>query len=145
MPGVFICEDANENSVGEFVVKLRHKVDTGNAGMLRELVANLLADELGLVVPEPAIIQLEADLAEAIVEERIAVAAKGSLGLNYGSKNLTGGYVAWPNDKPVPPSLKQAATDVFTFDALIHNPDRPRDCFCILAGHSTSAETVVVN
>ena len=126
-PGVFICEDANGNSVGEFVVKLRHNVEAGNSAMLRELVANLLADELGLVVPEPAIIRLEADLAGSIVHEPVAESVRGSIGLNFGSKNLTGGYVTWPNNKPIPPLLKEAATDVFTFDALIHNPDRRRD------------------
>ncbi|MBI4548531.1 MAG: hypothetical protein HY707_11150 [Ignavibacteriae bacterium] len=124
MPGVFICEDANGNSLGEYVVKLRHNIETGNAGLLREIAGNLLAEQLGLEVPEAAIVRIEPGLAKAIPEPRVAESVRGSVGLNFGSKNLAGGYQTWPKEKIIPASMRQAAIELFVFDALIHNPDR---------------------
>ena len=125
-PGVFSCEDANGNPAGEYVVKLKGNIETGNAGLLREIVGNLLAEEVGIAAPEPAIVDIPVDLAGSISDMRVAQSVQKSIGLNFGSKNLSGGYYAWPNEKTVPPSLKQLATDIFVFDALIQNPDRRR-------------------
>jgi len=125
-PGVFICEDANGNSAGEYVVKLKSNLETGNAGLLRETVGNLLANELGIDAPEPAIVEIPIELADGVADPRVAQAVQQSIGLNFGSKNLSGGYYAWPDEKTVPTSLKQLANDIFVFDALIQNPDRRR-------------------
>ena len=126
-PGVFICEDANGKPAGEYVVKLKSNIETGNAGLLREIVGNLLAEEVGLTAPEPAIVEIPVELADSISDLPVAQAVQKSIGLNFGSKNLSGGYYAWPDEKTVSPSLKQLAIDIFVFDALIHNPDRRRD------------------
>jgi hypothetical protein len=116
----------NGNPVGEYVVKFRSNIETGNAGLLRELVGNLLADQLGLDSPEPAIVEIQTDLASAMTDQRVADAIRRSEGSNFGSRFLSGGYYAWPDDKLIAPSIKQAATDIFVFDALIQNPDRRR-------------------
>lgn len=125
-PGVFICEDPTGHPVGEYVVKFRHNIETGNAGLLRELVGNLLADQLGIETPDPGIVEIGSELAPAISDQKVSQVIKNSVGKNYGSRYLTGGYYTWPNDKIIPSSLKQAATDIFVFDALIQNPDRKR-------------------
>jgi hypothetical protein len=31
---------------------------------------------------------------------------------------------AWPVDKPIPEAMRQAAINIFAFDALVQNPDR---------------------
>ncbi len=49
---------------------------------------------------------------------------RASVGLNFGSQLLSGGFRNWPVDQPVPLSMRQAASEVFAFDALIQNPDR---------------------
>ena len=126
-PSVFICEDANGDSVGEYVVKFRSRMETGNAGLLREILGSLLASQLGLTVPEPAIVRIEAGLAEAMPVPSVADSVRNSVGLNFGSKNLFGGYHTWPKEKIIPASMKQSATEIFVFDALIHNPDRTRE------------------
>ncbi len=125
-PCVLLCYDENGNSAGEFVVKLKGNIETGAAGLLRELLGSLLADELGLKTPGPAIVRVTKELADAITDQRVSESIRQSEGLNYGSKNLTGGYYTWPDDKTIPPSLMQAACDIFIFDALIQNPDRRR-------------------
>lgn len=125
-PGVFLCEDEHGNPAGEYVVKLRGNIETGNGGLLREIVGSILADELGIMCPQPAIVDVPGDLASAITDSRVVQAVRRSSGLNFGSRNITGGYFAWPDEKPIPPSLRSFATDIFVFDALIHNPDRRR-------------------
>ena len=107
-------------------MKLKSNLETGNAGLLRETVGNLLANELGIDAPEPAIVEIPIELADGVADPRVAQAVQQSIGLNFGSKNLSGGYYAWPDEKTVPTSLKQLATDIFVFDALIQNPDRRR-------------------
>lgn len=125
-PSIFICEDTNGNPAGEYVVKLRYNIETGNAGLLREIVGSMLAFHLGFSVPEPAIVRIEEGLAGAMPLS-VAGSVKNSAGLNFGSRNLVGGYQTWPKEKTIPDSMKQSAIEIFMYDALIHNPDRTRE------------------
>ncbi len=123
-PCVFVCEDENNNSVGEYVVKLRANIDTGEAGLLREIVGSLLATFLNLSVPSPVIVNIDASIVNAIPEPEISNSIRKSVGLNFGSKYIADGYVTWPVDKSIPTSIKQYALDTFVFDMVIQNPDR---------------------
>jgi len=123
-PCVFICEDDQGKRVGEYVVKLRSNIEKGTAGLLREVVASLLAKHIGLVVPDPAIVKIEDALVGAIIDQYVAESVRKSIGLNFGSKFISGGFVTWPCGKSVPISIKQNAVDTFVFDMLIQNPDR---------------------
>lgn len=58
-PAVFLCEDLDGNSAGEFVVKLRGGIDAGVVGLSCELLSSLLAAELGLRIPNPAIVEID--------------------------------------------------------------------------------------
>ncbi len=123
-PRVFVCEDFDGNNVGEFVVKMRGSIETHEAGLLREILGNLFAYEVGIATAEPAIVRIDPELAAALTNQTVADVVANSLGLNYGSANLAGGYSTWPVGKIVPQSLKADAADIFVFDALIQNPDR---------------------
>jgi len=124
VPHVFKCEAFDGEDVGEYVVKMRNSIETHDAGLLREMLGNLLGHELGLTTAEPAIIKIDPELADAITQRAVAEVVRNSPGLNYGSKNLTGGYTAWPVGKILPQSMINNAADIFVFDALIQNPDR---------------------
>lgn len=124
IPHVFKCEALNGDDAGEYVVKMRNSIETHGAGLLREILGNLLGHELGLITAEPAIIKIDPELADAITQQDVAAVVRNSPGLNYGSRNLTGGYTVWPVGKLLPLSMRIHAADIFVFDALVQNPDR---------------------
>jgi hypothetical protein len=122
-PALCGCEDESGTYVGEYVVKLRGSV--GVPGLLNELFAARLAGYFGIISPEPALISIEPALVElvATLQPARAPLLRGSAGLNFGTKALSG-VSTWPVDKTIPEALWQPAVDIFAFDALIQNPDR---------------------
>jgi hypothetical protein len=125
-PAIFLCEDENGNSAGEYVVKFKAGTEAGVTGLCCELIASLLAGELGLARPTPAIVEIDPRIGDLVSSQDAPVAAsiKKSGGPNFGSKVLSGGYNTWPANKNVPASLMQLAAEIYAFDALIQNPDR---------------------
>ncbi|MGH9327994.1 MAG: HipA family kinase [Terriglobia bacterium] len=93
------------------------------------MLSSLLAESLAIASPEPALIELESSLAEILpsADDRVAEGIRKSVGVNFGTRLLTGGYRIWPVDMAIPMNLRQAAVEVFAFDALIENPDRRYD------------------
>lgn len=126
-PCVFFCEDANGESNGEYVVKLKAGMESGVTGLASEMIASQLANILDVPTPEAAIIELDPMLAEVIADSDLSRRIKESSGLNFGSKVVTGGFDTWPVDKAIPSGLKTLAAEIFAFDALIQNPDRRAD------------------
>jgi hypothetical protein len=122
-PALLNCEDESGRSAGDWVVKLRGSVR--QTGLLRELLGNRLASHFDLPTPEPALITLETALVDliAIADRSKAVVIKGSIGLNFGSREMIG-YIEWPVDMRIPDAIWQTAANVFAFDALVQNPDR---------------------
>ncbi|MBI4909982.1 MAG: hypothetical protein HY820_40560 [Acidobacteria bacterium] len=129
-PALCGCEDENGNRAGDVIVKLRGALDNGVTGLLCELLASRLASYFGLLVPEPALVWIDAAFANLVVAlesngphpER-AERMRNSVGWNFGSRLLTD-VTTLPIDKAIPPAMWQAATDTFAFDGLIQNPDR---------------------
>jgi len=128
-PALFGCGDQDGNVFGEYVVKLKGGLETGVTGLSCELMASLVADELGIAAPAPALVEIDPAMARVILEIDPAasrVLAKSG-GTNFGTQLLVGGFRTWATDQPVPIGLRRAATEVFAFDALIQNPDRRFD------------------
>jgi hypothetical protein len=127
-PAVFTCEGPDLSAPDQFVVKLRGGLEQRERGLSYELYGSLLATYFGIQCPRPAVVLLERDLAEAIVEELAgdphrAQIVRDSIGLNFGSRFLVN-LTVWPVDKYVPTAMKEAAIKVYAFDAMIQNPDR---------------------
>lgn len=129
-PVLCSCEDHAGKPVGEVVVKLRGGLDSGNTGLLCELLASRLAGHFGLSVPEPALVEIDDDFVELVAalegigtESKRAERLRKSVGLNFGSRLLSD-MSTWPVDKAIPEAMWQTATDVFAFDSLVQNPDR---------------------
>ena len=129
VPAVFACEDSDGNTAGEYVVKFGSSCNNGVTGLACELVASLLADELGLSTPAPAVIELTPRLAQSLsaIDANVAQVVSRNVGLNFGSEFLAGGYITWPIGKSIPTSLEGTAAEIFAFDAFIENPDRRID------------------
>ena len=123
-PCLFLCEDAANGILGEYVVKLKAGLETRENGLAAELIASQLAAVLDMQTPEVAIINIDPLLAEAVSDPALARKIVESQGLNFGSKVLTGGFDTWPIGKQLPSGLFQTAAEIFAFDALIQNPDR---------------------
>jgi hypothetical protein len=124
-PGLFSHEGPSELE-GDYVVKLRGGMER-SAGPLCELYASLLAVQLGISVPAPAIVLIEEDLA-ALVEEAStdpvqASVIRNSIGWNFGCRFIPN-LSSWPVDKKIAAAMREDAAKVFAFDALIQNPDR---------------------
>jgi len=138
-PALLSCEDESASAAGEWVVKLRASIQ--QAGLLKELVGNRLASYFCLPTPEPALITIEPELARLIANSHSSKAAliNGSVGLNFGTKVMTG-FGTWLVDRPIPGAIRQTATEIFAFDALIQNPDRRFDNSNVLV----NGETVLI-
>ncbi len=84
-----------ENSGGdkfEVVVKFRGREMAGTA-QAAELISAQLADDLGLEVPQAAIVDVQTGFESVIAERELAMRVKESPGLNFGSVHLgTGIY-----------------------------------------------------
>ncbi len=126
-PCLFFCEDENGEPRGEYIVKLKAGMESQENGLVAELVASQLATYLDIPTPEAAIINLDPMWAEAVSDGALLQKIKESIGLNFGSKNITCGFDTWPIGKAVPSGLMQAAAEIFAFDAMIQNPDRRAD------------------
>lgn len=129
-PALCGCDDAVGNRAGDVVVKLLGGLDNGVTGLLCELMASRLASYFGLLVPDPALVFIEADFAELVaalesngVDPLRADRMRRSTGLNFGSCVLSD-VSAWPVDRAIPEAMWQGATEVFAFDGFVQNPDR---------------------
>lgn len=123
-PCIFFCEDESGENSSEYVVKLKAGIETGANGLAAELIASQLATILDIPTPEPAIIELDPLLADAVPDRDLSSRLRESAGLNFGSRVITGGFDTWPVGKSIPSSLRTLTAEIFAFDALIKNPDR---------------------
>jgi hypothetical protein len=108
----------------ELVAKLSAGCERGVCGLVSEAIAAMLAADLDLPVPEPFLVRLEPDFTALIPDVEIRALAERSISVAFGSKKLPPGFTTWPRGKSITVSLRDAATEVFAFDAIIANPDR---------------------
>ncbi|MET0771510.1 MAG: HipA family kinase [Candidatus Limnocylindrales bacterium] len=105
----------------EWVVKFRG-AGQGPGALVAELVAGAVARELGLPVPDLAVIEIPSELGRAEPDPEIRELLERSVGANAGLRFLRGalpwraGVSSWPS--------AELAADVVWFDALVTNIDR---------------------
>lgn len=121
-PLLFGCEDASGKQI-EVVLKLRGRELTSQMQMV-ELVTAQLADDLGIDVPQPAIVDLPDGFEAVVTNEAAAAAIRASAGLNFGSVHLGSGFTTWPPERAPHGHQRDQAAAIFAFDTLIQNPDR---------------------
>src|SRR5438046_747446 len=116
------CEDGVGGKF-EVVVKFRGR-EMNEKAQIAELIAALLADDLGLQVPQPAVVDVPTGLEAVISDRELAKMVKDSPGLNFGSGHLGAGFTTWPPGREPYGAQRDQAADVFAFDTLIQNADR---------------------
>ena len=116
------CENAASEKV-EVVVKFRGREMSARA-QIAELVTAQLADDLGLQLPQAAVVNVPVGFDTIIADREAAKIVKGSPGLNFGSVHLGAGFTTWPPGRNPVGAQRDQAVDIFAFDALIQNADR---------------------
>jgi hypothetical protein len=107
---------------GLFVVKFRG-AGQGPKALIAELIVGLLAQQLGLPVPDPALIEIAPTFGRAEPDPEIQEILSGSHGINVGARYLDG---AFNFDSFAAREIIDArfASDLVWFDAYTTNPDR---------------------
>jgi HipA-like protein len=113
------------DQAGPYVVKFRGAGQGAKALIAEALVAQL-ALAIGLPVPQPAIVQLDAGFGQAEPDPEIQDILRGSVGANFGLAYLPGALAFDPAvDRDLDPELAAA---IVWFDAFVTNVDRtPRN------------------
>ena len=117
-----IFGETDEHEEVELVVKFASGCEF--RGLICELIASLLADDLGLPVPEAFLVETSEDFARTVPIQEAAANIRKSCGLNFGSRKLGAQFSTWPVNRPIPLGLRPVAAEVLAFDGLIQNPDR---------------------
>jgi hypothetical protein len=111
---------------GLFVVKFRG-AGQGAKALIAELIVGLLAEALGLPIPDLAVVELADVFGRSEADPEIQDILRGSHGVNVGLRYLDG---AFNFDLAAAGDLisGELATRLVWFDALVTNPDRtPRN------------------
>jgi hypothetical protein len=107
---------------GSFVVKFRG-AGQGPKALVAELIVAMLALELGLAVPDPAIIHVPTQFGRSEPDPEIQDLLRGSHGVNMGLRYLDGAFnfaLAAASDLVTP----EFAARLLWLDAYVTNPDR---------------------
>ncbi|HET7460346.1 MAG TPA: HipA family kinase [Longimicrobium sp.] len=117
LPAIVDTEDG-----GRFVVKFRG-AGQGAKVLVAELVVGLLAGEIGLPVPELALIDVPAEFGRSEPDPEIQELLQKSHGVNVGLRYLDGAfnYDGYAAGDLIDDAF---ASDLVWFDALVTNPDR---------------------
>lgn len=116
------CENSGGDKL-EVVVKFRGREMTEKA-QIAELVAAQLADDLGLQVPQAAVVTVPAGFEGVIPDRDLAKMVKESPGPNFGSVHVGAGFTTWLPGRDPHGVQRDHAAEVFAFDTLVQNPDR---------------------
>ena len=134
---ILLACDRDDADELEVVTKLSAGCDRGVGALVAEAVAAMLAADLGLPTPQPFLVRLNPDFIALIPDAEIRALAERSAPIAFGSEKLPPGFSGWPVNKPLGASLRDAAAEIFAFDAIIANADRrPVNPNCLSNGKS---------
>jgi hypothetical protein len=122
-PSFITCE-LNDGTTVEVVAKFSAGCDQGETNLVREVIAACLAGDLGLPIPEPFLIDLPGDWIETVPDARRKAIIQSSSPVAFGSKYAGNGFSAWNSGNLISDIMLPTAAAIFTFDAIIQNPDR---------------------
>lgn len=143
-PLVLNCHRKTEDSTlpesKRFVVKCMGLPEVTERSLFCEAIGNLLARELGVNTPAPALI----DLGGTFVDVANLMLARDGLriqeGLGVGCEYVQGGFTGPIVGTPLAPEEVPQATLLYGFDLLVQNPDRTPDrTNCFFRGHELLA------
>jgi len=106
------------------VVKALGLPEVTQLGLVCELFGNMLAREVGVVTPTPAIVEIDPDTAEALNVSLVSRGLSIKSGTAVGASYLRG---LLPVIGTLPSEAMLQAPTLFGFDLAVQNPDRRTD------------------
>ena len=137
-PALIGC-DLPEGGEIECVVKLGGHKESAAHQPVCELIAALLALDLGLPVAEPLLVEITPAFAAHAIPATNAparVRCLQAVGWSFATRHLPSGFSILPVGKPHGRQLLPALAELYAFDGLIQNADRsPTNPNCLVKGH----------
>ena len=107
----------------DVVTKLMSSERMSRTAALKEMVAALMARQLGIVMPEPCFVDIDQEFVATVDDEQVNMRLGSSLGLNFATVNVVG-LQAFTTLTQLRNDLRDEALKVFYFDLLVQNADR---------------------
>lgn len=125
-PVLLECKRADDSgiSVGSFVVKALGLPEVEEYGLFAEALGYLLAAELGIETPRPALVRLSDEFVQAVNPALRAHGLSLQPGTGFGSEHLGSGLISASADRYLDAEQIDAAIRIFCYDLLIQNVDR---------------------
>lgn len=108
----------------ELVAKFSSECERKTGSLVAEAITAMLAADLDLPVPEPFLVNFDADFIDGVVNFGAAARMRASSPVAFGSATLPPGFSVVLAGKPIPARVRQQAVEIFAFDCLVQNPDR---------------------
>jgi hypothetical protein len=127
-PLLIAAKDADGAEV-ELIAKFTIAQQLTEHGLVREAIAAMLAVDLQLPIPEPALVRLDdvfirsVNQVDSIVGARLSNASR----FGFGSTKLPAGFQIWSTERDVPINKIDQAAEIFAFDCLTQNVDSRRE------------------
>lgn len=137
-PCLLVCQRDSGEEI-EIVAKFSAGFERGVGGVVTEAIAAMLAADLGLPVPEPFLVEFDAEFASLIrpLDSGVAERAARSASVAFGSRKLPPGFTLYPSGKSIQRDMLIQAAEIFAFDTLIQNADRrPSNPNCLYNGRN---------
>jgi hypothetical protein len=110
-----------------FVVKALGLPEVDQGSICRELLGNILARELGIETPDPAVISISQHFAAAANPVLAQSGLKIAVGMAAGCEYIRGGLTSIPMEALLNAEEIEEATRLYAFDLSVQNPDRRRE------------------
>ncbi len=136
-PALIACELPDGGEI-ECVVKLSGHRESAPHQPVCELVAALLALDLGLPIADPLLVEITSEFTQRAIpasnaEARTRCAA--APGWSFATRHLPGGFAPIPVGKPPARALLPTFAELYAFDGLIQNADRmATNANCLVKG-----------
>jgi hypothetical protein len=133
-PLLLECEVADnaDDELGTFVVKAPGLKEVSDYELFVETLGYLLANELGVETPQPAVVTLDVDFVGVLNPILKSFGLSVHEGDGFGSELITGGVMVTGHEHQNPEQAARAR-DIFCYDLIVQNPDRlQRNPNCLL-------------
>lgn len=113
-----------EGELLELYLKPSGRPELGFEGLSNELLAAMIAGELGLPVCEPLIVSMTPEWIGTIPDDGLRAVLQQSCPLAFGSKGAGKGWKLWSEGDTILSDRRATALSIFAFDAFTGNADR---------------------
>ena len=125
-------EDGEEH---EAFLKFSGRPELGVEGLVNELLAVMLAGDLGLPVNEPFLVDITEEWICLVNDAALAEVLRASAPVGFGSKAAGSQWKVWSAGDTIGDARVDGALAILAFDAYIENDDRkPTNSNCLIRG-----------